>query len=281
MRNIAVVTDSTSDLPLELAKEKNIMIVPLSVMFEGNKYIDDGKSISLKEFYRRLKESDTMPMSAQPSPGDFMKVYIELLKEYRGIVSIHISSKLSGTFNSAVLAKKELVGKNIKVVDSGMVHMACGFLAIEASRMASEGMKLAEVAAGIESFKQSIDSLYCPMTLDNLIKGGRMSKLKGAFANMLEVKPVLTLREGEIALFKKVRKWDQVKNVIVDTIKEKTDGSDNVTISVGDVDAKDEAEAISKRLAREIKPKEILRTEIGIVVGSHLGIGGLGITYHI
>lgn len=136
MKNIAIVTDSTSDLSVRLAEKTDITIVPLSVIFEGNKYIDDGESILLNDFYRRLKKSDAMPLSTQPSHGDFTKVYIELLKEYQSIISIHISSKLSGTFNSAVLAKRQLKEATIEVIDSEMVHMSCGFLAIEASRMA-------------------------------------------------------------------------------------------------------------------------------------------------
>ena len=281
MKNIAIVTDSTSDLSVRLVEKTDITIVPLSVIFEGNKYIDDGESILLNDFYRRLKKSDAMSLSTQPSPGDFTKVYIELLKEYQSIISIHISSKLSGTFNSAVLARRQLKEATIEVIDSEMVHMSCEFLAIEVSRMASEGMELKEIVARVEKFKQNIDSFYCPRTLDNLIKGGRMSKIKGTFAKMLEVKPILTLREGEISLYKKVRKWDQAKDAIADAIKEKADGSNNITLSIGDVDAEGEADAISERLAREIKPKEILRTDIGIVVGSHLGIGGLGVTCYI
>ena len=280
MGKIAIVTDSTSDIPPGIASEKNINIIPLSVIFEGKKYVDDRKSVKLKDFYRKLKDSSEMPMAAQPSPGDFIKLYSELLEDHEGVISIHISSKLSGTYNSAVLAKRQLNHPGIEVVDSGMVHMACGFMAIEASRMESEGMAMEDILKGLGSFKSRIGSLFCPLTLDNLIKGGRMGKLKGAFASMLEVKPILTLNDGEVSLYKKARKWEQAKDTIVSSVRQKTGGKENVVISVGDVDAEDEADSICQRLMEEVGPKEIIRTEVGIVVGSHLGIGGLGVTFH-
>jgi DegV family protein with EDD domain len=280
MGEIAIVTDSTTDLPKELSSEYGIHVVPLSVIFEGEKYIDDGKSIMLKDFYRKLKNSKDMPMAAQPSPGDFMKLYSGLLKDYENIISIHISSKLSGTCNSAILAKKQLDDQGINVVDSEMVHMACGFMAVEASRLASEGRDTTEILKSLETFKKGIGSFFCPFTLDNLIKGGRMGRLKGAFASMLEVKPILTIKDGEVSLHEKARKWEQAKESIIGAIKKDTSGCDDIVISVGDVDAADEADDICRRLLDEIEPRKMIRTEVGIVVGSHLGIGGLGITYH-
>jgi DegV family protein with EDD domain len=280
MGKIAIVTDSTSDLPPGLASENDINIIPLSVVFEGTEYIDDRESIKLKDFYGKLKDSSEMPMAAQPSPGDFLKLYSNLLKDHEGIISIHISSKLSGTYNSASLAKKQLGSPGINVIDSEMVHMACGFMAMEASRLVSKGMDIEDVLKGISSFRERIGSLFCPFTLDNLIKGGRMGKLKGVFANMLDVKPMLTLKDGEVSLYRKARKWEQAKDTIISAIKEETSGSDSVAISVGDVDAENEADYVCKRIMDEIEPRELIRNEVGIVVGSHLGIGGLGITYH-
>jgi DegV family protein with EDD domain len=280
MESTAIVTDSTSDLPIKLAEERNINIVPLSVMFEGKKYMDDGKGLSLKEFYRKLKNSDEMPLAAQPSPGEFMNAYKELLKSHKNIISIHISRKFSGTYNSALIASKQLPEARIEVMDSETVHMSCGFLAIEASRMASEDLEFDEIIKKLQDFKKKLGAYFCPFTLDNLIKGGRMNNLQGFFANMLSVKPILTIKNGEISLFKKVMKWEQAKNVIVDSVRANTAGSDRIVISVSDVDSEDEAEALSRRIKKEIAPDEIIRTNIGIVVGSHLGIGGLSVVYH-
>ncbi len=280
MCKIAILTDSTADLPSGLASEYDINIIPLSVVFEGIKYIDDRKSIKLKDFYRKLKGSKDMPMAAQPSPGGFLKLYTALLKEHNEIISLHISSKLSGTYNSAILAKKQLDNPGINVVDSGLVHMGCGFMAVEASRLASQDLDAPDILKQLEIFKKGIGSYFCPFTLDNLIKGGRLGRLKGAFASMLELKPILTLVDGEISLYKKARKWEQAKEEIVNAVKADTAGCDNIVISVGDADAADEADAICGRLMDEVEPMEMVRTEVGIVVGSHLGIGGLGITYH-
>jgi len=135
MSKVAVVTDSTSDIPKEIAEQLNITIVPLRVTFGDESFLDDGKEITIDEFYKRIRTSDKLPTTTQPTPNDFIEVYSKLLEENDSVISIHISKKMSGTINSAELAKKQLPGKDIEVVDSQLVHFPLGFLIIKAATL--------------------------------------------------------------------------------------------------------------------------------------------------
>jgi len=280
MSNVAIVTDSTSDLPRDLCEKYKVKVIPLSVAFGEVIYLDDGINISSKEFYSKLREAKTMPRAAQPSPGEFMKAYSNILKNHDSIISIHISKKLSGTTNSAMIAKREFKGKDIEIIDSALVHMSCGFLALKAAELAREGKSKKEILAAIYYLKAKIKSLFVPKTLENLIKGGRMGKAKGLFASILEVKPILTLNNGELILFKKTRKWDQAKNEIISSMREMIKGSKSIIVSIGDADAEEDAEEMTERIKKAFNPVQVIRAKVGIVVGTHLGSGGMGITFY-
>ena len=279
MDTIAIVTDSTSDLPRDLSKEYKIHVVPLSVMFASKKYMDDGIEIQEEQFYEMIKGSSEMPKAAPPSPGDFMQVYSKLLQYYDGIISLHISRKLSGTLNSVEIAVKQFEPGRILDIDSGVVHMSCGFMAIKAAQLAKEIDDKEKIARELRAFRNRVNSFFIPRSLENLIKGGRINKMKGMFANLLEVKPILTLQDGEVSLYKNSRKWELAKNEMLDSMEKLIKNNKKLTVSIGDVSSKKEADEIESRIRQRFNPANLIRTKIGIVVGSHLGIGGLGITF--
>jgi DegV family protein with EDD domain len=279
MSKIAVVTDSTSDLPESACKKYGIKIVPLTVAFGDRLYVDDGKSIKQEDFYKMMGKSSQMPKAATPTPGEFMKTYIELLKKKKEILSIHISRKLSGTINSAELARKQLGSENIYIVDSQMVHMPCGFMAIKASVLADKNYKAEDIIEELDNFREKINSFFVPRNLDNLIKGGRISKIRAAFANLLEVKPILTLKDGEVSLCRSAKKWEQAKKELIALMESIIKKEGTLTVSVGDVASNKEAKELEKVIRDRFNPSEVYRTKIGIVVGSHLGIGGLSVTF--
>lgn len=279
MNNIAIITDSTSDLPRNLSKECKIHVVPLSVMFEDKKYMDDGIEIKEEHFYKMIKSSTEMPKAAPPSPGDFMQTYSKLLQHHGGIISLHISRKLSGTLNFAKIAVKQFEAGKILDIDSEVVHMPCGFMAIKAAQLAKESDDKEKIAAELSYFRNKINSFFIPRSLENLIKGGRINKMKGMFANLLEVKPILTLKDGEVSLYKNSRKWEQAKNEMLYSMEKLIKDNKKLTVSIGDVASKKEADEIESLICQRFSPANIIRTKIGIVVGSHLGIGDLGITF--
>jgi len=287
--NISIITDSTSDLPPKIYKDYdyNLTVVPLSVTFNDKTYLDNGIDITPEEFFEMMSSSADMPKASQPTPGNFMQVYKEKLSKGNEIISIHISRKLSGTLNSAELAanqiEKNSEKKQISIVDSELVHMPCGFLALRAAELAKKGLSRDEIIKEISIFREKIFSFFIPKSLDNLIKGGRINKIKGKLATMLEIKPILTLKDGEVALYKNTRKWELAKKEVLESmesyLKNFSGKNLDLIVAIGDVANKEDADEIEEKIRKRFSPKDVIRTNIGIVVGSHLGIGGLGITF--
>jgi len=279
MNNIAVVTDSTSDLPASVYEGYDLSVLPLSVVFENKVYLDDGIDIKEDDFYKKMESSAEMPKAAPPSPGNFLNIYSKLTSQEKEIISIHISRKLSGTLNAAELVARQFGKDKIDVIDSEVVHMSCGFMALKAAKMAKEGTKREDILKELSSFRNKINSFFIPKSLDNLIKGGRINKIKGKFANLLEIKPVLTIKDGEVALYKNSRKWELAKKELLISMEDMVKNSKKLTISIGDVASSEEADDMVQKIKERFNPFQIIRVKIGIVVGSHLGIGGLGITF--
>jgi len=256
-----------------------LSVVPLSVLYKNKIFIDNKKDIEPADFYKMIKTSKEMPSASQPTPGDFLKVYDEKIREGKEVVSIHISSKLSGTLNSARLASKQLKNEQIEIIDSEVVHMHCGFMSLKAAQMARDGAAINEIIDELKIFKNKIYSFFMPRSMENLIKGGRVSKIKGKMADLLEIKPILTLKDGEVSLFKNSRKWELSKEELLNIMGSLIKGTGKLLVSIGDVANKHEAGEMQASITQRFKPSKIIRTDIGIVVGSHLGIGGLGITF--
>jgi len=280
MSKIAIVTDSTSDISKETADRLKITVVPLKVIFGDESFLDDGKEITLGEFYRRMKESEKLPTTTQPTPKDFIETYTGLLKENESIISIHISKKMSGTINSAELAKKEMPGKDIEIIDTGLVSYPLSFVVIKAARMANEGNSKEEILRNINDLKTKINVLFVPSTLENLKKGGRIGKAKGLIASLLEIKPILTVHDGEVSQFKTTRRWNQAKTELINSMKTMVKNPENLVVSVGDSDSKEEGQEMYDRIKETFNPKEISRFDIGVIVGTHLGPGGLCTTFY-
>jgi DegV family protein with EDD domain len=279
LEKVAIVTDSTADIPQEICKKHNITVVPLTVIFGEESYKADGIDLSIKDFYEKLKVSKYLPKTIQPSPGDFIITYKELLKNYDAIVSIHISKKMSGTVDSALIAKKEFPQKNIEVFDSGLVHMPLGFLVIEAAKMAEKGFSTAQILEKLNELQPNIHALFVPKTLEYLQKGGRIGRAKSLIASLLEIKPILTLKYGEVSPYKNTRRWNQAKNEIINSMNEILPYAENLVVSVGDLDLKEDGEEMATRIISEFRPKELVRVDFGIIVGSHLG-PAIGITFY-
>ena len=168
MPKIAIVTDSTSDLPEELIKKYDISVIPLTVHFGHKEFIDNGKDLPLEDFYIRLKESDVFPTTSQPSPGDFIELYKKLLKTHDSIISIHISNKLSATMGSAILAKKDFPGKDITIIDTLAAHAPLGLIVLKAAQMNSEDISKGEIVTKVNQMINKVKAFILPKTLENL-----------------------------------------------------------------------------------------------------------------
>ncbi|MCG9479314.1 MAG: DegV family protein [Actinomycetia bacterium] len=280
MNGTAIVTDSTADIPGELLEKYNIHLVPLSVIFGNQSFREDGKEITAAQFYQKLQESRALPKSAQPSPGDFFETYSRLFKTYDNVISIHISKKMSGTIDSAVMAKKKIADKNIEIIDSELVHMPLGFLVLNAAQMAQQGKSVDQIVEGTNNLKSKMHSLFIPNTLEYLQKGGRIGRARSLIASVLEIKPILTLKFGEVSQFKTTRRWRQAKNELVKSMAAMVDDPGRLIVSVADSDTWSEGEEMKQKIEETFHPKQIIRVSFGCVLGTHLGPGALGITFY-
>ncbi|MBN1298591.1 MAG: DegV family protein [Actinobacteria bacterium] len=279
MSKIAIVTDSTSDIPKDLIQKYNIKVVPLYVNFENENYSDNGIDITYQQFYEKLSEAKVLPKSAQPSPADFIKAYSEVLENNDSVISIHISKKMSGTIDSAEIAKKEL-GSDITIIDSELVHIPLGIVVLKAAEMAQNGSSKEEIINTVNEFRKKITVLFIPKTLKYLIMGGRIGRAKGLIASILEINPILTLNMGEVSQYKTTRRWNQAKNELIDSIKGMIKDNSRLIAYVTDSNADEEGDAMMERVKKEINPKEVYRSYIGSIVGIHLGPGAVAVTFY-
>jgi DegV family protein with EDD domain len=280
MSRIAIVTDSTSDIPKDMVKEHQITSVPLSVIFGEETFLDDGIQITIEEFYKKLRSEEKLPTTTQPTPGDFVDVYKDLLKDHDRVVSIHISKKMSGTINSAEMAKQQMPDAPIEIIDSEFTHMPLGFLVLEAAKVANAGGSNSEIKSTIDGLRNRMNELFVPSTLEFLKKGGRIGKAKGLIASLLEIKPILTLHDGEVSQFKTARRWNQAKTEIINSMETLINDPLKLTVSVGDSDTEEDGAEMYDRIKEKFNPKKIFRVNIGAVVGTHLGPGGIAVSFY-
>jgi DegV family protein with EDD domain len=278
--SVAIVGDSSADIPKDICEKYGISIAALYVIFGNETYRDDGSQLTLKAFYDKIRKSPAMPTTSQPTPGDFLKIYKELLKTHDSIINILISNKMSGTIASAELAAKELPDADITIIDSEKVHMPCGFIVIKAAEMALKGATKKEILSKIEELKEKVTVLFIPSTLEYLKKGGRIGRAKALLASLLELKPILTLHDGEVSPYKNTRRWEQGKQEIINLMESMIKNTKNLHIFVGDSDMKTEGDEFASKIKNKFNPKELLRGEIGCIVGSHIGPGTLAATFY-
>jgi DegV family protein with EDD domain len=273
---VRVVTDSTADLPPQLAKELGITIVPVYLRF-GDKVYRDRVDISEDEFYQRLLHDPIHPSTTQPSPQDFVDVYKNLAQGADGIISIHVSSKLSGTYNSA-LCGKEVVEKEcpIEVIDSQVVTMGLGQLAIVANTIAESGKSLQRVVEEVKQMIPSIHLLGLLDTLKYLALGGRIGKVQALLGSVLSVKPMLTIKNGELVPAGRVRSRAKGIDILFDFVENAVDIQD---LAIVYNTALDEAQALIERIG-SIFPKERIRlARLGPALGVHTGPGILFVAF--
>jgi DegV family protein with EDD domain len=277
---VAIITDSSSDVPKDICEKYNISVVPLYIIFGKETYRDDGKQLSIEKFYEKIRTSTAMPTTSQPTTIDFLETYKKLLKNYDSIINILISKKMSGTITSAELAAKELPRADITIIDSEKVHMPCGFLAIKAAELASNGAIKEEILKTISEFKEKVKVLFIPSTLEYLKRGGRIGRAKSLLASLLELKPILTLHDGEVSPYKNTRRWEHGKQEIINIMEAMVKNPSSLHIFVGDSDIKSEGDEFAAKIKDKFNPKELIRGSIGCIVGSHLGPGALDVTFY-
>ena len=283
MSKIRIVTDSTADLSQELVERYQIKVVPLDVLIEGTAY-KDKIDLTNEEFYEILRSIKDLPTTSQPSPAVVADVYRELAAEgAEHIISIHISSDLSGTYQSSVLAAG-MVEQEVAVhnFDSRSATMGLGLVVLSAARMVEEGHSVEEILDSVKVIIQKLDLYFLLDSLDNLHKGGRIGKASHLFGSLLNIKPVLNLSNGVISAYEKVRgnKDNKALERLIAILAEKIDPSKKLYCTMGYCDNRDVAEYIVERLQNHVDCDEFVYLQIGSVVGTHIGMGAVGMAFY-
>lgn len=269
---IKIVTDSSCDLPAQAVQELGITVVPLYVRF-GEEVYRDRVDISEDEFYQRLQHDPIHPSTIQPSPQDFADAYQKVSAEADGIVSIHISSKLSGTCNSALQGKETAGAKcPIEVIDSRTLTMALGMICIMAAKSANMGKGLEEVVAEVKQAVPATRLLALLDTLEYVRKGGRIGRAAALLGSLLNVKPLLSLEDGETVGAGRARTRSKGVDRLVDFVRSATDIED---LAVVYNTTPQEAQALIERLGSIFDKKRIYLATLGPMLGVHLGPGTL------
>lgn len=270
---VKVVTDSTSDIPPQLAQSLGITIVPVHVFFGKENFLD-GIDITPSSFYQKLESSPDHPTTSQPAVGDFITAYNKLIESGAdGILSVHISSKISGTYSSAQRAA-EISGKEvpIEVLDSGFNSIGLGLIAIAAAKIAHAGEGLQAVVDGARKAIVQTDMYGIFDTLKYVVRGGRISKTKATVASVIGVKPMLKFSDGAILQGGLVRTYNKGVEKLVDFVKSKTG---IVSLAIAHSSVPEEAKKLRSTLGKYFSEEEIIITELGPALGAHGGPGVL------
>jgi len=274
--NTAVVLDSTADFPEAPTRFPNFRIVPLYVRF-GDESFKDYVDIDPARFYERLQTSAVLPTTSQPTPGDFLAVYEELAPRYERILSLQISSTLSGTFASAESAVGMLGSDAVRVIDTRTVSASLALLALAVQRRLERGTTDEEIDALVARYGREHRLLFTVNTLEYLAKGGRIGKAAAFAGNLLNVKPILTIRDGEVVPLKRVRGNQKAFQEFRDLFESTTTDSPALKVGIAHAAAPERMHAL-REIVEHVRPHaEIeLATTLGAVVGTHAGPGTVG-----
>lgn len=276
MSVVKIVTDSTADLPKELAVKYGITVVPLKVIFNDDEPLRDGVDIDTEQFYRRQVEKKEYSRTSQPTPAEFSKVYQELSLYDDSIISIHLSSGLSGTCQSAQMAKEMLPGADIEVIDSKMASMGHGLIALEAARAAAEGKSKDEILGIVRHMIAGAMLYFIVDTLEYLARGGRIGKAQALLGNILSIKPVLYLKDGIVHPLEKIRGRAKAIERLSQIIEEKV-GKRRVKCSLVHGMDPEGMKQLHQKIVPLLSCDEPVCSTLGAVIGTHTGPGVLGV----
>ncbi len=281
MSRVRIVTDSTADLFPQQLEEYKIGMVPLKVRF-GEEVFRDGVDMTPEAFFEKLAVSTHHPSTSQPSPGEYAETYRRLLEEgAESIISIHLSSRLSGSFESARIARSMLEEADIEVVDSKLASMGYGLIVLEAARAAAQGAGKEEVLRLVTETLQRARIYFAVDTLEYLEKNGRIGRAQALLGSLLNIKPILTLdNDGYVAAREKVRGAKKVIPRLLEIIREHVPPGSRIRCAVVHGDAEDRALQVQAELEKTYQVDEVPLHWIGPVIGTHTGPGTLGIVYY-
>ncbi len=277
-RSVRIVTDSTADIPPDVALDLGITVVPLTINFEDAS-LRSGIDITNDEFYERLQRSEKLPTTSQPTPHDFTQVYEELSWETRVVLSVHISSAMSGTVRSATVASEEVRGVEVRVIDSRLVSAPLGLTVIAAAEAAREGATLAELTTLVSNLSVRGRVLFTVGTLDFLVRGGRIGRAKGLLGKLIGVKPILTVEDGVVTPVARARGEKALLETMVELARPELAGGEGGTLGLVHAQRPEMARRVGDAFREEFAFDDVRMFELGGIVGTHVGPGTWGVSY--
>ncbi len=279
MKKIAFVTDSTAYLDADFVKQNEITIIPLNLHWDGTNY-RDGVNITPVEFYKMLDKSDTLPTTSQPTYGEFEVIFENLAKNNDAVIAALISSGISGTIDSALMAQKHLNTLSLEVIDSKLTSAGLALLMKALVKARAEGSDTSELVALANRIIDNASIFFMVDTLKYLHKGGRIGGASKFLGGALDIKPILYLnKEGKIDALEKVRTKKKALQRLMDLAAEKADGK-KAYLGIIHAQAPDDAQQVKEALSQRINCAEMEIYELSPVIGTHVGPGTIGIAVH-
>ncbi len=276
--SIKIITDSTSDINLDLAKELDITIVPLRVIFDEQEYFD-GVDITNEQFYDKLVVSKNLPTTSQPAPEQYIPYFEEAKAKGDSVIVITISSKLSGTYQSAVIAKDMAEYEDIHIVDSLTVTLGLQLLVRKAITLKNQGMSAEAIAVQLENTKTKVKLYALLESLEYLKKGGRLSGMSAFAGGLLNIKPIIEVRDGEVSLAARARGLSGGYSKLFELITQDKGINRNEEVCIGYSAKKDNMKAFINNYKETLNLHDFIESPIGSVVGTHTGPGVCGFAF--
>jgi DegV family protein with EDD domain len=275
---VKIITDSTADLTKELALKFDIDIVPLTIHL-GDKSWKDYYDTEPDQYYELLRKSSAFPTTSQPTPQDFINVYTPFVEKGEPILSVHLSSRLSGTFQSAMLARSQFPGAQIEVVDSLQASFALSMILLICAEKAKQGISLERIANLARQLGSQTETYFSVDSLEYLHRGGRIGKAQAFLGTLMKIKPLLKLVKGEVQPVEKIRTRDRLLNRFVELVEKATQQHAGLLMAVAESDNKEVMTVLLERLEKILGVSMVFRGKIGGVITSHAGPGALGVAF--
>lgn len=278
---VAIVTDSTCGIPDRYLEGLPIHVLPLQVIWGETTY-QEGIDITPAEFYHALSNTKVTPTTSQVTPGAFMKLYEQLINEGYDILSIHISSRLSGTIDSAIQARANFPSAHIEIVDSLVTSMALGFQVLQIARMAKSGASLQECKQAALQLPERSGATFVVSTLEFLHRGGRIGGASAFLGTALDLKPILELKEGRIEAVERVRTKSKALKRTIELVQSKLNGHKKIHLACLNANAPTEAQILLDEVTKALPAEVVVETvfsEVSPVIGTHTGPGTVGLAF--
>lgn len=275
----AIVTDSTAYIPKDVRDKLDIHMIPLNVIF-GSETYEEEVELTNSQFYQKVKIEEELPKTSQPSVGQFVTLFSELAKNYDAVVSIHLSSGISGTYQGAVSAGEMVDDINVITFDSEISCMPQGFYVIEAAKMAQSGKTPEEIIARLQEIKQTLRAYFIVDDLAHLQRGGRLSSAQALIGSMLKVKPILHFENKVIVPFEKIRTLKKAKARTAELLAKDANSGHAYEAVIIHADCEEDAIAWKDKLASKHPNVQFSISYFGPVIGTHLGEGAIGLSWY-